>query len=246
MWVKCRSEDLETQKYIFFQNRNMSFFICRRCLIFNVYAFVLLSSGSLFLHHGTFEVIKNTDIDLDKKIPEDYCPLDVQIPSDLEGSAYIKVCQRNLNNLVEFCLRFVCLPQRTNIKYCSFLPRFLFKNKHQTLVTLGQSICLKDLCQNQNQVQLICCFRNMFSRNEIAYDTCLKISAYSWEEEWIRLPLFKLKYSVWMVLGLWKSCFQNTLLQFFICGYSVLKKITRVIFWVFLEPLLLDIKSLSP
>lgn len=47
--------------------------------------------GSLFPHHGTFEVIKNTDIDLDKKIPEDYCPLDVQIPSDLEGSAYIKV-----------------------------------------------------------------------------------------------------------------------------------------------------------
>lgn len=47
--------------------------------------------GSLFPHQGTFEVIKNTDIDLDKKIPEDYCPLDVQIPSDLEGSAYIKV-----------------------------------------------------------------------------------------------------------------------------------------------------------
>ncbi|XP_077197562.1 mediator of RNA polymerase II transcription subunit 17 [Paroedura picta] len=49
------------------------------------------SAGSLFPHHGTFEIIKNTDIDLDKKIPEDYCPLDVQIPSDLEGSAYIKV-----------------------------------------------------------------------------------------------------------------------------------------------------------
>ncbi|CAF95555.1 unnamed protein product, partial [Tetraodon nigroviridis] len=49
------------------------------------------SAGSLFPHHGTFEVIKNTDIDLDKKVPEDYCPLDVQIPSDLEGSAYIKV-----------------------------------------------------------------------------------------------------------------------------------------------------------
>ncbi|XP_004605233.1 mediator of RNA polymerase II transcription subunit 17 [Sorex araneus] len=49
------------------------------------------SAGSLFPHHGTFEVIKNTDIDLDKKIPEDHCPLDVQIPSDLEGSAYIKV-----------------------------------------------------------------------------------------------------------------------------------------------------------
>uniref|UniRef100_A0A8C0AG04 Mediator of RNA polymerase II transcription subunit 17 n=1 Tax=Bos mutus grunniens TaxID=30521 RepID=A0A8C0AG04_BOSMU len=49
------------------------------------------SAGSLFPHHGTFEVIKNTDIDLDKKIPEDYCPLDVQIPSDLEGSAYIRV-----------------------------------------------------------------------------------------------------------------------------------------------------------
>uniref|UniRef100_A0A3Q2YNY4 Mediator of RNA polymerase II transcription subunit 17 n=1 Tax=Hippocampus comes TaxID=109280 RepID=A0A3Q2YNY4_HIPCM len=49
------------------------------------------SAGSLFPHHGSFEVIKNTDIDLDKKIPEDYCPLDVQIPSDLEGSAYIKV-----------------------------------------------------------------------------------------------------------------------------------------------------------
>uniref|UniRef100_A0A3Q2EFQ6 Mediator of RNA polymerase II transcription subunit 17 n=1 Tax=Cyprinodon variegatus TaxID=28743 RepID=A0A3Q2EFQ6_CYPVA len=49
------------------------------------------SAGSLFPHPGTFEVIKNTDIDLDKKLPEDYCPLDVQIPSDLEGSAYIKV-----------------------------------------------------------------------------------------------------------------------------------------------------------
>ncbi|ETE62958.1 Mediator of RNA polymerase II transcription subunit 17, partial [Ophiophagus hannah] len=49
------------------------------------------SAGSLFPHHGTFEVIKNTDIDLDKKIPDDYCPLAVQIPSDLEGSAYIKL-----------------------------------------------------------------------------------------------------------------------------------------------------------
>ncbi|CAJ0951904.1 unnamed protein product [Ranitomeya imitator] len=49
------------------------------------------SAGSLFPHQGIFEVIKNTDIDLDKKIPEDYCPLDVQIPSDLEGSAYLKV-----------------------------------------------------------------------------------------------------------------------------------------------------------
>ncbi|KAG7269786.1 hypothetical protein CRUP_033832 [Coryphaenoides rupestris] len=49
------------------------------------------SAGSLFPHQGTFEVIKNTDLDLDKKIPEDYCPLDVQIPSDLEGSAYLKV-----------------------------------------------------------------------------------------------------------------------------------------------------------
>lgn len=52
---------------------------------------IIIHLGSLFPHHGTFEVIKNTDIDLDKKIPEDYCPLDVQIPSDLEGSAYIKV-----------------------------------------------------------------------------------------------------------------------------------------------------------
>uniref|UniRef100_A0A8C2DM67 Mediator of RNA polymerase II transcription subunit 17 n=1 Tax=Cyprinus carpio TaxID=7962 RepID=A0A8C2DM67_CYPCA len=49
------------------------------------------SAGSLFPHHGTFEVIKNTDLDLDKKVPDDYCPLSVQIPSDLEGSAYIKV-----------------------------------------------------------------------------------------------------------------------------------------------------------
>ncbi|XP_016420852.1 mediator of RNA polymerase II transcription subunit 17 [Sinocyclocheilus rhinocerous] len=49
------------------------------------------SAGSLFPHHGTFEVIKNTDIDLDKKVPDNYCPLNVQIPSDLEGSAYIKV-----------------------------------------------------------------------------------------------------------------------------------------------------------
>lgn len=51
-------------------------------------------SGSLFPHHGMFEVIKNTDIDLEKKLPEDYCPLDVHIPSDLEGSAYIKVRRR--------------------------------------------------------------------------------------------------------------------------------------------------------
>ncbi|KAK7157014.1 hypothetical protein R3I94_006924 [Phoxinus phoxinus] len=49
------------------------------------------SAGSMFPHHGTFEVIKNTDLDLDKKIPDDYCPLNVQIPSELEGSAYIKV-----------------------------------------------------------------------------------------------------------------------------------------------------------
>ncbi|XDV31595.1 hypothetical protein PO909_002580 [Leuciscus waleckii] len=49
------------------------------------------SAGSLFPHHGTFEVIKNTDLDLEKKIPDDYCPLNVQIPSELEGSAYIKV-----------------------------------------------------------------------------------------------------------------------------------------------------------
>lgn len=138
--------------------------------------------GSLFLHHGTFEVIKNTDIDLDKKIPEDYCPLDVQIPSDLEGSAYIKVCQRKLNNLVEFCFAFVCLQPRTGIEYSSLLPRFQFRNKHQTLVTSGQSISLKDPCQNQNQVELRCCFMNMFSRNEFAYDGCLKISAYNWEE----------------------------------------------------------------
>ncbi|KAF4787746.1 hypothetical protein TURU_168838 [Turdus rufiventris] len=58
------------------------------------------SAGSLFLHHGTFEVIKNTDIDLDKKIPEDYCPLDVQIPSDLEGSAYIKCHKQTLSSTV--------------------------------------------------------------------------------------------------------------------------------------------------
>lgn len=57
-------------------------------------------TGSLFPHHGTFEVIKNTDIDLDKKIPEDYCPLDVQIPSDLEGSAYIKVKTGVKNTIV--------------------------------------------------------------------------------------------------------------------------------------------------
>lgn len=58
--------------------------------------------GSLFPHHGTFEVIKNTDIDLDKKIPEDYCPLDVQIPSDLEGSAYIKVFVKYLKYLISY------------------------------------------------------------------------------------------------------------------------------------------------
>lgn len=65
-------------------------------------------AGSLFPHHGTFEVIKNTDIDLDKKIPEDYCPLDVQIPSDLEGSAYIKVRESG----PKICLTlFTCIKQ---------------------------------------------------------------------------------------------------------------------------------------
>lgn len=65
--------------------------------------------GSLFPHHGTFEVIKNTDIDLDKKIPEDYCPLDVQIPSDLEGSAYIKVLIEALSShFLPIALRQLC------------------------------------------------------------------------------------------------------------------------------------------
>lgn len=63
----------------------------KRCNKTPVHFIVIV--GSLFPHLGTFEVIKNTDIDLDKKIPEDYCPLNVQIPSDLEGSAYIKVTQ---------------------------------------------------------------------------------------------------------------------------------------------------------
>ncbi|XP_064841622.1 mediator of RNA polymerase II transcription subunit 17-like [Oncorhynchus masou masou] len=48
------------------------------------------SAGSLFPLTGTFKVIKNMDFDLDKQLLEDYCPLNVQIPSDLEGSAYIK------------------------------------------------------------------------------------------------------------------------------------------------------------
>lgn len=65
-----------------------------KCVNFFILLFFNTLLGSLFPHHGTFEVIKNTDIDLDKKIPEDYCPLDVQIPSDLEGSAYIKVFGR--------------------------------------------------------------------------------------------------------------------------------------------------------
>lgn len=67
--------------------------VCRHLTLSPVHIFFwnFIHLGSLFPHHGTFEVIKNTDIDLDKKIPEDYCPLDVQIPSDLEGSAYIKV-----------------------------------------------------------------------------------------------------------------------------------------------------------
>jgi len=84
--------------------------------IYNMYVFVLPFLGSLFLHHGTFEVIKNTDIDLDKKIPEDYCPLDVQIPSDLEGSAYIKVCQRNFHDAawVLFWYLHVCNKEQTS------------------------------------------------------------------------------------------------------------------------------------
>lgn len=86
----------------------MSFIICRTCFICSMFVFVLPFLGSLFLHHGTFEVIKNTDIDLDKKIPEDYCPLDVQIPSDLEGSAYIKVCQRNFNNVAWVLFWYLC------------------------------------------------------------------------------------------------------------------------------------------
>jgi mediator of RNA polymerase II transcription subunit 17 len=50
--------------------------------VLSVHFPILTLLGSLFPHHATFEVIKNTDIDLDKKIPEGYCPLDVQIPSD--------------------------------------------------------------------------------------------------------------------------------------------------------------------
>lgn len=103
--------------------------------------------GSLFLHHGTFEVIKNTDIDLDKKIPEDYCPLDVQIPSDLEGSAYIKVCQRDFNNVVWILFWYFCTCNKEQTSNnVLFSPRFLFRNKLQTLVTLGQSTSLKDPC----------------------------------------------------------------------------------------------------
>uniref|UniRef100_UPI00358E450F mediator of RNA polymerase II transcription subunit 17 n=1 Tax=Myxine glutinosa TaxID=7769 RepID=UPI00358E450F len=49
------------------------------------------SAGSLYPHHGTFEVLKNTEIDLEKKIPDDYCPLDVVVPCDLKGMANIKV-----------------------------------------------------------------------------------------------------------------------------------------------------------
>lgn len=91
-------------------------------VLYNMCVSVLPFLGSLFLHHGTFEVIKNTDIDLDKKIPDDYCPLDVQIPSDLEGSAYIKVCQRNFNNIawVLFCYLYACNEEQTsnNVLFC--------------------------------------------------------------------------------------------------------------------------------
>lgn len=160
----------------------MSFIICRTCFICSM--FVLPFLGSLFLHHGTFEVIKNTDIDLDKKIPEDYCPLDVQIPSDLEGSAYIKVCQRNFNNVAWVLFWYLCACNKEQTSDdVFFFPRFLFRNKLQTLVTLGQSISLKDPCQNQNQVYLaICCFLSKFSRNGFAYDIYLKILAYSLKE----------------------------------------------------------------
>lgn len=72
----------------------MSVLVCSPSSILLLLPWAFTRSGSLFPHHGTFEVIKNTDIDLEKKLPEDYCPLDVHIPSDLEGSAYIKVMGR--------------------------------------------------------------------------------------------------------------------------------------------------------
>lgn len=80
-----------------------------------------LSAGSLFPHAGTFEVIKNTDIDLDKKLPEDYCPLNVQIPSDLEGSAYIKV-NRYCSGNIPHCDNVDVRPGLSNIICC--LPGF--------------------------------------------------------------------------------------------------------------------------
>lgn len=90
--------------------------------MYSVYVFVCPFLGSLFPHHGTFEVIKNTDIDLDKKIPEDYCPLDVQIPSDLEGSAYIKVWQRNITNVAWGLFWYLRASNKeetsTNILFC--------------------------------------------------------------------------------------------------------------------------------
>lgn len=91
-------------------------------------------------------MIKNTDIDLDKKIPEDYCPLDVQIPSDLEGSAYIKVLIRIFTK--PFLANY---PEATLLTFF-MLSRFLFRNRLQTLVILVQSTFLRDHCPNPSQV----------------------------------------------------------------------------------------------
>lgn len=108
MFLSCKTIQLETKVCCIMFRPNLAFveqtivantkncfnlWDGRSLYIFkNLFAAIFFPLGSLFPHHGTFEVIKNTDIDLDKKIPDDYCPLDVQIPSDLEGSAYIKVC----------------------------------------------------------------------------------------------------------------------------------------------------------
>lgn len=58
---------------------------------------------------------------MEKKLPEDYCPLDVHIPSDLEGSAYIKVRRRcgifiRLTNTVKLLLLVVLFSFQVSIQ----------------------------------------------------------------------------------------------------------------------------------
>lgn len=136
-----------TQIWKAFLTKHRCFIVMRLLSCSLTPGWLLTHSGSLFPHHGTFEVIKNTDIDLDKKTPEDYCPLDVQIPSDLEGSAYIKVRKKTKHCLL--CVSTIA----QSIKILVFLwVVFILLSpaiRNMELVTVACPLCLQVSIQKQ-------------------------------------------------------------------------------------------------